>query len=165
MSEVIFTVRGLPVAQGSARAFIAGKRAIIATDANRTTTPLGAWRTAIANEARAAMGDAPYLSGPLRVTVLFALPRPRSHYLSVTRARPVPVLRDDAPYWHTTTPDVDKLVRALLDALTYVVFDDDKRVAQLRAGKCYDDRGLVGAVINVREIDTARRMIWRWGDE
>jgi len=46
------------------------------------------------------------------VALEFHFKRPKKHYLSdgVT-------LRDDAPLAHTQKPDVDKLVRAVLDAL------------------------------------------------
>lgn len=138
MTSITFAVRGLPVAQGSARAFIARGRAFVATEANRSRGPLGAWRTAIADEARRAMGDAPCLEGPVSVTVEFIFPRPRSHYLPVNRRRPVPELRADAPTWHTAKPDVDKCERALLDALTLVVVRDDDQVAQLVGQKRYE---------------------------
>jgi crossover junction endodeoxyribonuclease RusA len=118
---VTFTVRGIPVPQGSARAFIAGGRAIVATEAHRGS--LGAWRTAIATEARAAMGEDPLLTGPVRVDLLFVLPRPKS--------APKRRLYPDGK------PDVDKLARAALDALTGVVFSDDARVCLLKAAKVY----------------------------
>jgi Holliday junction resolvase RusA-like endonuclease len=138
MTSIAFAVRGLPVAQGSARAFIAKGRAIVATEGNRTRGPLGAWRTAIADEARRAMGTDPCLVGPVAVTVEFTFPRPRSHYLAAGRRRPVPELRLDAPGWHSGPPDADKLSRALLDALTLVVFRDDRQVAELVARKRYE---------------------------
>ena len=128
--SVAFDVRGLPVPQGSARAFVAGGRAIVATDANRTSSPLGAWRSAIATEARAAIGSAPPLSGPVRVGLAFRFPRPKAHYLPANGRRPAPVLRLDAPTWHACKPDADKLARAALDALTAVVLADDCQVSR-----------------------------------
>lgn len=145
-------VRGLPIAQGNSRAFVAqskgGKfRAIVTTEANRTNSPLGAWRSAIATEARDEMGNRPLFEGALRVTVTFCFPRPKSHFLPATKSRPTPILRDDAPVFHTSRPDVDKLTRALFDALTNVVWHDDAQVADVRARKVY---GLYpGATITV----------------
>jgi Holliday junction resolvase RusA-like endonuclease len=132
---VTFTVRGIPVPQGSARAFIAGGRAIVATEAHRGS--LGAWRTAIAQEARAAIGDAALLAGPVAVRVDFVMARPRSHYLPANGRRSEPVLRLDAPMWHTGKPDVNKLERALFDALKAVVWHDDEQVVDARARKPY----------------------------
>ena len=151
MTRLEFIVRGLPVAQGSARAFIAGKRAYIATEANNPRSPLGAWRTAIATEARAAMGDEPLFDGPVSVDVFFGMPRPKSHYLPANNRRIAVELRPDAPLAHSGTPDLDKLSRAMLDALTNVVWRDDGQVAELRARKGYMDRP--GASVRVE----------RWG--
>lgn len=152
MTRLEFAVRGLPVAQGSARAFVAGKRAIIATEANNARSPLGAWRTAIATEARDAMGSAALLEGPIRVAVTFASPRPRNHYLPANSRRPAPVLRLDAPLWDIRKPDVDKLTRALFDALTNVVWRDDAQVVTVRARKVFADPLPPGATVEVETL-------------
>lgn len=150
---IAFTVRGLPVSQGSARAFVVKGKAVIATDANRQSSPLGAWRTAIAQEARDAMGGIALLEGPVLVDVCFVLPRPRSHYLPATKSRPVPELRLDAPAWVSRTPDLDKATRALFDALTLVVWRDDAQVAVLMARKRYESATFsVGAVVRVSKL-------------
>ncbi len=157
MSEPLsIVVRGLPIAQGNSRAFVAqvkgGKpRAIVTTEANRTSSPLGAWRSAIATDARDEMGNRPLLDGALRVAVTFVFPRPKSHFLPITKSRPTPVLRDDAPHFHTGRPDCDKLLRALMDALTNVVWHDDAQVADVRARKVYD--ATPGAAITVECVE------------
>ena len=47
-------------------------------------------------------------------------------------------------------PDIDKLARALLDALTGVVWVDDKQVVELRAVKNYDQQDrLVVQIVGV----------------
>lgn len=150
--RIEFAVRGLPVAQGSARAFVAGGRAIIATDAHRPRTPLGAWRTAIATEARAAIADEPLLEGPIFVRVAFVMPRPKSHFLPANSRRTAPVLRPDAPTWDTRKPDVDKLLRSLFDALTNVVWRDDAQVVRVQAVKLFSGPPLEhpGALVMVR---------------
>jgi crossover junction endodeoxyribonuclease RusA len=66
-----------------------------------------------------------YTTDPVRVRLRFALPRPKS--LS-RRASFRP---------HTKRPDVDKLARAALDALTGVIFKDDSQVYALHAAKHY----------------------------
>jgi crossover junction endodeoxyribonuclease RusA len=142
MTRIEFDVRGLPVPQGSPRAFVAGGRAIVATDASRSTagrstSPLAAWRHAIATEARDAIrGEAPIV-GPVRVRLEFRFPRPKSHWLPANARRPRPELRVDAPSWLTSKPDADKVARAALDALTGVVFGDDAQVADLRVIERY----------------------------
>lgn len=121
MSErtVTFTVRGSPVPQGSAKAFIAGGRAHLAT----RSAPLLAWRTAIATAAAAAMGDEPVMEGPVNVRATFLLARPASAPKRVTLP--------------ATRPDLDKLLRALLDGITGVVVGDDSRVVRVVAEKVY----------------------------
>jgi Holliday junction resolvase RusA-like endonuclease len=133
---IAFTVRGLPVPQGSTRAFVRGGRPIVTSDAKG----LGAWRTAIASEARFAMGGLPMLRGPVRVQVEFELPRPAS--------------RPKRDRWPDRRPDLDKLVRASLDSMTGVVFGDDSQVVRLSASKIY---GLdeLGARIVVEPIEDA----------
>ena len=145
-----FVVRGLPVAQGSARAFIAGKRAIIATGAGRG--PLHAWRTAIAQEARAAADDW-VLQGPVAVKVTFVFPRPQSHFLPSNSKRFERLLRVAAPMWHIGPPDLDKLARASFDALTGVLWNDDRQVAHVDASKVYETPlRPPGAVIEVQPL-------------
>ncbi len=139
MTEIAFVVRGLPVAQGTARAFVAGGKARIATDSNRTNSPIGAWRGAIATEASHAMGQLAALTGPVAVTVWFVFPRPASHYLPANARRAAPELRADAPRFVARKPDLDKLGRALLDGITNVVVRDDSQVAGIRAWKVYED--------------------------
>ena len=36
-------------------------------------------------------------------------------------------------------PDLDKLIRAALDALTAIAYRDDAQVTEIRAAKCYGD--------------------------
>lgn len=157
MIEIAFDVRGLPVPQGTARAFIAGGRAIVTTEANRTSSPLGAWRTAIATEARAAIAGRPPLRGPLEVGLAFRFPRPRSHYLPAGARRPAPELRLDAPMFHIARPDSDKVGRSALDALTSVVFGDDSQVARLVVVKRYVEAGEgPGVRVTVRQLEATR---------
>jgi len=128
---VTFRVDGLPVAQGSVRAFVAGGRAVVTYGRGGT---LGSWRQAIAARAADQLGDRPPVDGPVRVVARFGLRRPRSHY----GARGI--LPRHASELVTTAPDLDKLARALLDALTGVVYRDDRQVVELVLAKRYDDR-------------------------
>lgn len=141
---VVIRVRGLPVAQGSVRAFVAGGRAHVATDARRTNSPLGAWRTAIATEARAAFGDTPAPSGPIDLDVVLEWPRPLAHYRG---GKPERGLRPDAPVAKASKPDVDKVVRAVLDALDGIAYRDDAQVANLHVAKVWGEEP--GATIGV----------------
>lgn len=159
MSEVSFAVRGLPIAQGSAKAFIpkGSTRAIVATDANKSNSPLGAWRGAIARAASDAMGDEPAWTGPTTVTAYFVFPRPNSHFLPANRRRPTPELRLDAPRFVTSPPDIDKLARALLDGITNVIVRDDSQVGGLMTWKVYeDDDRRPGCQVRVSRLTATR---------
>lgn len=154
-SELAFDVRGLPIAQGNAKAFVVGKRAVITTGVG-LSSPLGAWRAAIATEARAAVVGAPW-PGPVEVALGFRLPRPRSHFRPANGRRSTPELRLDAAHYQASKPDIDKLSRAALDALTAVVFDDDSQVARLLATKRYvdEDEG-PGVAVRIRRLEETR---------
>lgn len=142
MLRLELQVRGVPQPQGSARAFVAGGRARVVTGAS--SGPLADWRHAIATEARAAMAGRPVLDGPVVVRARFAWPRPKSH-------RGARGLLSSAPTCKTTKPDLDKCSRALLDALTGVVYRDDGQVVRLDASKAWDDAE-PGVAIVVEEV-------------
>lgn len=113
-----FWVAGLPVPQGSVRAFVIAGRARVTSD---TGHRLGDWRNAIASEARLAAQE--LILGPVHVRADFLLPRPAS--------------RPKRDLWPDRKPDLDKLARAALDALTAVVFKDDAQVVRLSVTKRY----------------------------
>jgi crossover junction endodeoxyribonuclease RusA len=140
MDDMIrFSVRGLPVQQGSARAFVipgkggAKARAIITHDTRRD---LGGWRHAIASAAQAT-SPSPLWDGPVGVEVVFVLPQPKYRSGWVGRGK----ARHRVQVYPDRIPDLDKLCRAALDSLTNVIFTDDSRVVDLCAQKRYGDPG------------------------
>lgn len=130
-----FVVRGQAEPGGSKRALPAGGRPgarPIVVDANPN---LKRWQDVVAWEARQAIGEAPLFEGPLLLRLRFYRSRPIAHYtskgtLSATgRRHPYPATR----------PDLTKLIRAVEDALTGVVWRDDQQVVQQDAMKLYGD--------------------------
>ena len=117
---VSFQVVGTPVPQGSTRAFVVNGRAVTTSK----TRNLVEWRRAIADGARQANGFADPLEGPLSVTVYFTLRRPKS-----APRREV---------WPAKRPDLDKLVRAVLDGLSVdaQVIRDDAQVVGAHGPLC-----------------------------
>jgi Holliday junction resolvase RusA-like endonuclease len=75
------------------------------------------------------------LAGPISLHLVFYFVRPRTHFK--TGKKTWNVLREDAPLFYTSAPDVDKLARAVLDALSGILFIDDRQVAVLEARKLY----------------------------
>lgn len=141
-----FRVRGTPVPQGSVRAYVRDDRAVV----NSVTPRLADWRHAIAAEAAEAMGDDPPWTGPIGLRLGFILARPASHFLPANSRRPEPVLRVDAPEYVDRAPDLDKLERAALDALTGVLYLDDRQVARLSADKSWGD--IPGVDVRARRL-------------
>lgn len=143
-------VVGVPAPQGSHRAFVVKGRAVVTQD-NKRTRP---WRqdvtAAVVNAMAEVAGFEPY-TGPVRVTVDFFMPRPRYHFRTGKRANE---LRPDAPGHVDKKPDVDKLARSILDALTSsAVFRDDAQVAELVVSKRYADAA-TGARITITPLTT-----------
>jgi Holliday junction resolvase RusA-like endonuclease len=83
------------------------------------------WRASIAARALESAVDGPLL-GPVEVDVEFVFPRPKAHYRT---GRYSDELRADAPYWHVGKPDLDKLERAIGDALNGILIRDDSQIA------------------------------------
>lgn len=121
-----FTVAGVPAPQGSKVRTAWGMR-----EDNPATKP---WRSAVAWEATAAMAGAAPMAGPLELAALFYFPRPKSHYRTGKHAD---ILKDSAPFYCATKPDADKLLRAIGDALTGIVFRDDSQFVKVTATKLY----------------------------
>ena len=133
---ITIEVRGLPAPQGSKRPVRLGSGKIGMVEMSKAVGP---WREAIRSETQRAMnGDGP-LAGPVHVTAIFTLPRPRSHYRTGLMSD---FLKPTAPVAPCVKPDLDKLLRALLDGLTAGgVWTDDAQVAQVAARKEYGQPG------------------------
>jgi Holliday junction resolvase RusA-like endonuclease len=81
----------------------------------------------------------PPLTEPVVVRLTFTFPWLVKHYRTGKSSR---LLRDDAPTIHDTTPDLDKLVRLVFDALTVAgVWRDDCIGSDLRAVKRWGPTG------------------------
>lgn len=83
------------------------------------------WQRKVAAAVRVKWGARPLLTGALAVMFLFRRVRPKSHYGT---GRNADRLKDDAPEYPTTKPDVLKTARAVEDALTQVVWVDDAQI-------------------------------------
>jgi crossover junction endodeoxyribonuclease RusA len=132
MSQLAFTVFGRPASQGSHR-IVPTKQGPRMVDDSARTRP---WRQAIAAEAIGARNGQPnaFWTAPVQVIATFHLARPKAH---VRSGRHWPHLRDSAPSRPASKPDIDKLARALLDALTGVLWRDDAQVTDLVVRKRY----------------------------
>lgn len=112
---------------------------------------LKTWREDVKQAALAHMTHIDPLSGPIEITVAFSLRRPMSHFVGNDRVRG---LRKTAPLYHTGRPDVDKLLRSTLDALTSAgVYADDSLISLVMATKTWcDEDEPPGADITLAEL-------------
>lgn len=121
---IAFTVLGVPVPQGSMVAFISKHMPYpqVKADNEKALRP---WRRRIAMAARASAKGATAAPGiPVQVRLTFRMPRPKV----MPKGRIAP----------TVTPDIDKLLRACLDALTLAgIYHDDAQVIDTHAIKLY----------------------------
>jgi len=138
-----FTVPGQPVPQGSLSPFVHAKTGRVVAPQKRT---LVEWRETVAWHARQ-LGAVDPTPDPVRVILDFRLRRPRSHFGT---GRNHGVLKTSAPAWCVSRPDVDKLQRACLDALTGVLWRDDSQVVDITASKSWADEPRVD--IEVHEV-------------
>jgi crossover junction endodeoxyribonuclease RusA len=132
--EITFDVVGRPAPQGSKKS-IGNNRFI------ETSKFLPAWRkdVRLAAEHAVTVNGWAIASGPVELEVMFYLDRPSS---VSTVKRPYPIV----------APDTDKLLRAVGDSLSGVVYEDDAQVIRVLAWKVYADTRVPGAFIRVNEL-------------
>lgn len=131
--RVEFRVDGVPAPQGSKTAYRRGARVILVESSDR----LPAWRDTVTLAARRVKRPDAWLdtATPLEAVYRFRLPRPKT----VKRALP------------TVKPDLDKLTRAIGDALTDArLYGDDAQVVRLTVEKTY---GTPGVEIEIKDYE------------
>ena len=109
---ITFTVQGQPIPQGS-------MKVINGHVIHSQGSALASWRSAIALAAKQAC--AKQHNEAVDIDIVFTFVKPKT----VTRYEP------------SVAPDLDKLVRAVLDGLTAVAYRDDGQVTNLTATKQY----------------------------
>jgi crossover junction endodeoxyribonuclease RusA len=143
---VKFAVAGLPVTEGSLRPMEVGgknvprRTVVIATNAAELNT----WRRSVRAVAASKLPRGwVKFDGPVLVECLFLLPPPVKGAKGSVIATEYPI--------HQSAGDVDKLARAVLDAMSGVVYTDDSRVIRLVVDKRYPAAGQrTGVSIEVR---------------
>lgn len=134
------TVHGTPAPQGSKKAYVRGRHAVL-VESSPAVKP---WRqdvvAALVDAIRAAAWQP--LDGPVTVEIEFRLRRPAS----APKRRTLPDRK----------PDLDKLARATLDAITTAgAIADDARVVDLALRKRYAPAGEpTGAVITISDLSS-----------
>jgi crossover junction endodeoxyribonuclease RusA len=124
---VSFKVYGQPAQQGSMK--VTGPKGGFARVVPANQKQLTVWRDRVTNTAAAEMGSVKIAErgAPVRVWLTFVTSKPPSTARKVVRK--------------TTSPDIDKLIRGILDGLTGVCYRDDAQVDELRARKRFCAEG------------------------
>lgn len=130
--QIKFFAQGRPFAQGSKRAFVipGTSRATLVESAGEH---LKCWRSVVADAAREAVTGNPW-EEPVYFEACFFFLRPKSHYRSGKNSDK---LKDTAPTYHAQKPDVSKLLRAVEDACTGIVYRDDSQIFAERGHKVW----------------------------
>jgi Holliday junction resolvase RusA-like endonuclease len=119
-------VHGIPKPQPRPRAYSRGGKAGVYNPGTADD-----WKKAIKlmmKQHKGTFGD-----NPIMLSMTFHLPRPKSHYGT---GKNMNKLKPSAPLNHTQKPDVDNMVKAVMDAITDVgVWKDDSQVVSLSADK------------------------------
>lgn len=141
--QLKFAVHGIPRPQGS--------KSLIRGVMVEASVGLPAWRSAVTKAARDAHSNwntengirpegGTFFGGAgnaVSVDTIFVFQRPKSHYRT---GRYSQLLKPSAPHFHTQKPDVDKLPRAILDAVTKAdVWLDDCYVSHLSSTRVWVD--------------------------
>ena len=139
-----YRVYGEPAPQGSKNAYVRGNRAILV----ESSTKVRPWRAAVIAEIQSQPIFQFTESVGVMVTITFHMKRPKSHYGT---KKGVPYVKETSPVHVKIRPDIDKLCRSTLDAITDSgLWWDDSQVSVLHVQKIYDEQP--GATIEIEAV-------------
>jgi len=138
-----FRVFGVPQPTGSKKPFLICKKGgaiaktkggfpiINTVDTNHAKAK--GW-TKLVKDAAKKVFDSQPIDSPIRLEIMFFLPRPKYHFGT---GRNAGKLKPASPRQHITKPDVTKILRCTEDALTGILWVDDCQVCFTTIGKAY----------------------------
>jgi len=129
--KIEFIVPGVPKAQPRPRVRKAGDKAWAYYPKG-----VGPWKESLAAYCSQNRPSDP-IEGPIRLDVSFFLPRPKN-----MKSR-----MDCEP--HIKKPDSDNLLKAVMDSMNDIFWNDDSQVCDVRVRKFYAEGGKEGALITL----------------
>ena len=125
--KIDFFVSGVPKAQPRVKAFVRGGHAGVYTPDSAES-----WKQAVRRETVANAPES-LVAWSVRVELDFFLPRPKAHHKRDGS------VKANSPVWHCKKPDLDNLIKAVVDAITDTqrVWLDDSQICQISATKSY----------------------------
>jgi Holliday junction resolvase RusA-like endonuclease len=140
-AAIDFFVPGIPAPQGSKTPW--------GTEANPNTRP---WRDSVKLAALEAY-KGPLIHGPIICEMTFIFPRPKAHYNAKGE------LKVSSPCRKASKPDLDKLVRAVGDAITDAgnIWRDDcqivvNKIEKVFVNPSYHDHRNPGLMVEILEV-------------
>lgn len=121
---IAFRVDAVPVSQPRPRSIVQNGKLLVFSA--KKEHPVNAFKATV-RLAAAQEYSGPPLDTPVKLHVMFVLPRPakrdgRKH-------------KNDDRYWHTKKPDLDNLEKSVKDALTGLIWKDDSQVCAAQKTK------------------------------
>ena len=140
-TRVQFVVYGVPAPQGGSKPVPTRRGTRLVSTGG---VGLEAWRNSCASSALAAATEHGTFDGPIKVQATFRFPMPKSRRKWE---------RDLGEIWKTTTPDLDKLERALGDSLKAGgLIVDDSIICQWSATKVEVHQQWTGVVVLIKSL-------------
>ena len=126
MKKAKFTIPGKPVPQKRHRMGRGFSYDPSAPDKKRVRTEL-----ILANRLR-------YIhKGDVSMFITFHMQRPKSHYRT---GKYKEFLKKGSPYKHTSKPDIDNLIKFIMDCCSGILYKDDNQVVNITANKQYAEK-------------------------
>jgi Holliday junction resolvase RusA-like endonuclease len=136
MIQIMFTIYGEPVPKGRPRFSTRGKFPVAYTPEKTKN-----YESDVGMMAKAAMGASEPLEGALEAFIYVTFPVPASYSKKRTEA----CLSGQEK--HTKKPDLDNVVKAVLDGMSDIVFLSDSQITSIHATKVYGEVAKVEVMV------------------
>jgi Holliday junction resolvase RusA-like endonuclease len=136
MIQIMFTIYGEPVPKGRPRFSTRGKFPVAYTPEKTKN-----YESEVGMMAKAAMGASKPLEGALEAFIYVTFPVPASYSKKRTEA----CLSGQEK--HTKKPDLDNVVKAVLDGMSDIVFLSDSQITSIHATKVYGEVAKVEVMV------------------
>jgi Holliday junction resolvase RusA-like endonuclease len=136
MMQIMFTIYGEPVAMGRPSFSTRGKFPVAFTPEKTKN-----YESDVGMMAKAAMGSSNPLEGALEafIYVTFAVPD------SYSKKRTEACLSDFEK--HTKRPDLDNVIKCVIDGMDKIVFENDSQITSIHATKVYGEVAKVEVIV------------------
>jgi Holliday junction resolvase RusA-like endonuclease len=136
MMQIMFTIYGEPVPKGRPRFSTRGKFPVAYTPEKTKN-----YESDVGMMAKAAMGASNPLEGALEAFIYVTFPVPASYSKKRTEA----CLGNSEK--HTKKPDLDNVVKAVLDGMSDIVFLSDSQITSIHATKVFGEVAKVEVIV------------------